>query len=342
MKTAILRRACIVAALAATAAAPMPVPTPVPTYAVSKTIAGPDGFWDYASVDPASHQLFVAHADTATVIDLATGVVKSVGSFARSHAVVPVPAKSLLAVTSGQDNTLRLLDMSDWHEAARIAVGQDPDAALLDPSTGQVVVMNAKSGTVSLVDLDRRAVTRTIKLKPALEFGVVGAHHMLFVNNEDANEIESANLTTGAVGRAIAMPGCEGPTGLGYDARTGRLISACANGKAVVIDTKAHRVMAMLAIGKGPDAVIMDPARRLAFIPCGRDGTLAVIALDAPGGPKVAATVKTEVGARTGAIDPTDGALYLPAATYGPMPAGGGRPTSIVAGSFHIVVVSPH
>jgi hypothetical protein len=50
--------------------------------------------------------------------------------------------------------------------------------------------------------------------------------------------------------------------------------------------------------------------------------------------------VKTEVGARTGALDPKTGKLYLPTASYGAPVTPGGRPLSL-PGTFHIVVVSP-
>src|SRR5207237_1370401 len=77
----------------------------------------------------------------------------------------------------------------------------------------------------------------------------------------------------------IALTGCEGRTGLGYDPRTHVMISACANGKAAVVDPAAGRVVQLLDIGRGPDSVMIDSARGLAFIPCGRDGELDVIPL---------------------------------------------------------------
>ena len=49
-------------------------------------------------------------------------------------------------------------------------------------------------------------------------------------------------------------------------------------------------------------------------------------------------TVPTQIGARTIALDPRSGRLYLPAAEYGPRPAGGGRPP-MIPGSFKILVV---
>lgn len=311
-----------------------------PTYHVTGSIAGPDGGWDYASVDPQSKTLYVAHGDTAMAVDLAhDNQVRSMGTVARAHAVVPIPGQKLLLVSSGRDNSVRLLDTTDGHEVANIAVGENPDAAFYDAASGHAVVMNAKGGTVSIIDVAARKVVSTIALKPGLEFGVKGEGNTLFVNNEELNEVETADLANAKAGAAIAMPGCEGPTGLGYDAATHQLISACANGKAVVINARTRRVVRLLDIGKGPDAVIMDTARRLAFIPCGRDGAISIIALDGAGGATVAGSVTTEVGARTGAIDPATGTLYLPTARFGPPATPGGRPVA-VPGSFHIVRVA--
>lgn len=323
-----------IAAVALTAA------TVAPTYHVSGAIAGPDGGWDYASVDPAKHMLYVAHGDVAMAVDLASGNnVRSLGMIARAHAVVPIPGTNVLLATSGRDDSVRLLDTGDGHEIAKIAVGSDPDAAFYDAASGHAVVMNAKDGTVSIIDIAARKVVGTIALKAGLEFGVMSEGKTLFVNNEDANEIETASLTTKKPGPAIAMPGCEGPTGLGYDAATHQLISACANGKAVVVDAKSRKVVRLLDIGKGPDAVIMDAARRLAFIPCGRDGTISIVSLDGSGGARVMGTITSEVGARTGALDPSTGTLYLPTARFGPPATTGGRPVA-VPGSFHIMIVS--
>ncbi|AYJ85637.1 gluconolactonase [Sphingomonas paeninsulae] len=315
---------------------------PAPTYVASGSIAGPDGGWDYASVDGAAHRLYVAHGNTVLAVDLAhSNTIRLFGAIARAHAVVPIPGKSMLLVTSGHDNSVRLLDTGDGHELAQIAVGNDPDAAFYDPATGHAMVMNAKSGTVSIIDVATRKVIRTITLKPALEFGVLGNNNMLYVNNEDLNEIESANLTTGKIGAAIPLPGCTGPTGLGFDGKTGQLISACANGKAALVSVTSHKMVALLPIGSGPDAVIMDMARRTAIIPNGRDGTLSIIALDAAGGAKVVSTAKSEVGARTGALNPADGMLYLPTAHFSPPATAGARPAAI-PGSFHVAVMSRH
>ncbi|WP_189676169.1 YncE family protein [Sphingomonas glacialis] len=334
-----MRRPSLLVLLAAAAATPSGLAaTPAPIYAVTQSIAGPDGSWDYARTDDDGTFVYVARSNAVTVLEVATGKVTSLGSVQRGHAVVPLSGGRLL-VTSGTDGTVRLYDLRSGAEMASIAVGKKPDAAILDPQKTHAYVMNADSGTVSVIDLATSKVSRTIPVKPALEYAAFGADGTLFVNNEEADQIETVDVARGVAGKAIALPGCKAPTGLGYDSAHDRLIASCANGKAAIVDARRRQLSALVDIGAGPDAVIMDEARGLAFIPCGKDGVLDILSLK---GVRVEAVgvVTTEVGARTGALDPKTGALYLPTAKFGAAAAGGGRP-AMVPGSFHILVVKP-
>ena len=131
------------------------------------------------------------------------------------------------------------------------------------------------------------------------------------------------------------LAGCDGPTGIAYDAANKQLIAAC-DGSTVVIDAATGKVVATLATGKGADGVAFDPKQKLAFVPAGREGTLAIVSIG-KGKASIVDTVKTQVSARTIAVDPRDGRLYLPAAEYGPKPATGRAP--LIPGSFKILVV---
>uniref|UniRef100_UPI0035CC58B5 YncE family protein n=1 Tax=uncultured Sphingomonas sp. TaxID=158754 RepID=UPI0035CC58B5 len=331
-----MRRTLSIPLLAAAALPLAAAAAPAPVYSVAQSIAGPDGSWDYARVDDDGTHLYVARSNGVTVVDLATGAVSAVAGVQRGHAVVPLPGRKLL-VTSGTDGTVRLFDAASGRQTASIAVGKKPDAAILDSAGTHAFVINADSGTVSVIDLATAKVTRTITVKPALEYAAFGADGTLFVNNEYAGEIDTVNVARGVAGRAIALPGCEGPTGLAYDKAHDRLIAACANGKAAIVDAAKRRLVALVDIGAGPDAVILDEARGLAFIPCGKDGVLDILSISGAT-VKAVGAVKTEVGARTGALDPKTGAIYLPTARFGAPAAGGGRP-ALLPGTFHVLVV---
>ena len=67
------------------------------------------------------------------------------------------------------------------------------------------------------------------------------------------------------------------------------------------------------------DAVIYDKTTKRAFVPSAIDGLLTVLAVDGPRDVHVLEQVPTQIGTRTGAIDPKTGTLYLPTARFGPL-----------------------
>jgi YVTN family beta-propeller protein len=323
--------------LAAALLASPAIAVPARPHAVTGSIAGPDGGWDLVSVDTAARRLLIARSAEVNVIDLAQLRVRSIGHVVRGHAAIALPHGRVL-VTSGTEGKARILDAASGADLVDATVGQNPDAAIWDARISAALVMNARSGTVSVVNPANGAVIRTIALAPGLELPALDENGLLYVNNEDAAVIHVVDPATGAVRSPIALPGCEGPTGLGYDPRTHILIAACANGKAAVVDPVAGRLTQLLDIGRGPDTVMIDSARGLAFIPCGRDGELDVIALVRGRPLAVTERVPTEIGARTGAVDPATGIVYLPTARFGPPPAAGGRAPPL-PGTFHVVIV---
>lgn len=313
-------------------------PSPA-SYRSLPAIPLPDGRWDLLSVDTQHHRVLIARGDSVTVVDLAGGGTKSIGTIVRGHAAVAIEGTELIAVTSGGDDSVRLLNVTSGKQLARIAVGQNPDAAIYDPSSQRLIVMNAKGGTVSVVDPRAARVDKTITVKPGLELGALIGSGLLAINDEDASEIELVDLKFGKVLSPIVLTGCEGPTGIAFDAADGLLISACGNGQAALVDTRSRQLITLLPIGKGPDGALFDRQRRRFLIPCGQSGTVSVFAVDRTRHVKALAPIPTAVGARTATLDPTNGRVYLPAATYAP-PTAGSRPNAL-PNTARLIVLEP-
>jgi len=317
-------------AMAETAAAPFRQLPP---------ISAPDGRWDFASWDDVHHRLLVAHGKDALVVDPAKpGDVRVVGALAGAHQALAIPGGDRLLVTSGHDNSVRIFDLNDNRQVANIAVADDPDAVILSTDGRRAYAMGAKVGAVSVIDLDTLKETARIAVKPGLEVPVWLDDHTLAINDEDFGEIELVDTASNKTIGAVAMPGCEGPTGLAYAASKHLALSACANGQAALVDMAARRLVKLIPIGQGPDTAIWDAAHSRFLVPCGKSGTLSVISLD-PGGATAIATVATATSARTAAMDPATGRVYLPAASF--QPAAAGQRPSMQAGSFRIVVLTP-
>ncbi len=308
-------------------------------YRAEPSIPLSDGRWDLASFDAARGQVIIARSDNVSLADVTKGTARDIGAIAHGHAALATPGTNLIAVTSGQDDTVRLLDVADGHETARIAVGKDPDAALWDAASARLIVMNAKGGTISVIDPVKASVVRTITVKPALELGVMAGPNLLAVNDEDANELELVDLAKGVALKPVALTGCEGPTGLAIALAAKLALSSCGNGKAALVDLRAHKLIRLLPIGQGPDTVLFDPVRHRFLIPCGRSGTMNVFAVDKHGMVSEMASVTTETSARTGTIDEATGRVYLPSAKY--KPAEAGKRPEMIPGSAHLLVLSP-
>jgi len=301
-------------------------------------IAGPDGGWDYASFDSARGRVYIAHGAQVMVIEAGSGAV--IPRFADGdhlHAVVPVPGADRLVTTNSGDATARIISAADGRLIASLPTAADPDGAGYDPSTGFVLVMDGEGQEVTLVDPVGERVAGSIPMNGKLEFPAVDAKGRLFVNVEDKNEIAVVDIGARKVTRHYPLTGCQAPTGLAYVAGE-RLIAACSDGAVKILSARDGAEIASLATGRGPDAVIYDAGRALAYVPSGAQGELAVIALTGPANNTLIATVPTQKGARTGAVDSTSGRLYLPAADFLP-PASPGARAKPKPGTFIVLVL---
>jgi DNA-binding beta-propeller fold protein YncE len=301
-------------------------------------IPGPDGGWDYASVDPARRRVYVSHGDTVMALGLDSGVLNTTfAAGSHLHAIVPVPGSEVLVSTNSGDSSVRILRATNGKLIKSLSVAEDPDGAVYDPATGLVLVVNGEAGLVTLIDPAQRAVAGTIKIGDALEFAAVDGKGRAYVNVESTGEIAVLDLAKRTVIARYPMSGCKRPTGLAY-VEGARLISACSSNVAMVLDASTGHEVATLKIGPHPDAVLYDSRRHLAYIPTAGDGALSVIALKGPADNTVIATVPTQIGARTGAVDPQTGRIYLPAAEFNAPSSPGQRPT-IKPTTFQILVL---
>jgi YVTN family beta-propeller protein len=322
------------AALAQVGVAQEPRP---PAYAIASRIPGPDGGWDLASVDPTAQRLYVARTDGVMAVDLASGVVTPhLVASAHGHAALAIPGTREVISTNGEANTAVIFDGQSGHIRATIPTGTKPDAVVFDPATATLWIMNPGSGDITVVDPASAAVLATVPVGGSLELGAASGQGQLFVNVEDRNEVAVIDTRTRKVISRYPLRGCEGPTGIAYAPDRRLIISACANGLAVISSPKG-RLISSLPVGPRPDGALYDAARHLAFVPSGGDGTLAVIAMGST--PRVIARVQTAKGARTAALDPRSGRIYLPSAQFAPA-VGGARPQPI-AGTFSVIVIAP-
>jgi DNA-binding beta-propeller fold protein YncE len=309
-----------------------------PQYKITDRIKVQDGGFDYATFDAATNQVLMARPNFTTTIDVKTGKVGEIKSAARGHIALPIPGTPLLVVTQRAGNILIVDGKADKVEAT-LKGTKNPDGATYDPSTKLVFAMNHDGGDSTVIDPIAKKVVATIPIGGDLEFTVPDGAGKVFVNIEDKNQIAVIDTKTKKVTTRYTLKNCDGPTGLAYDAADKYLISSC-DGTAKIIRADNGTEVASLKIANQPDAVIFDAQRKLAFIPCRTPGVLEVISLANPAKPEVVQHLQTQLGTRTGTIDPSTGKIYMMAAKFGAPATAGGRPQALES-TYDVLVATP-
>lgn len=307
-------------------------------YAVFDRISGPDGNWDYSTVDPSVNRLFLARHGGVMAMDIATHIVIPLAVKGQDvHIAEPVGDTGLVLVTNGDTDTVTVFEAKTDRILGRIKVGKGPDAAVYDPSTKLVAVINHDGGTVSLVDASTASVVRTVVVGGELEFAAPSGDGKLFLNVASRHEVAVIDLNAGTVLRRYMLSGCEDPSGLVFDSADNLIASVCRNGVTKFLRATDGEPIATLHTGVGSDGLIFDARRKLLFVPAARQERLSVVQLGS-GAPKIIQRLKTGPAARSGALDPRTGLLYFPSARLGPARPPAPWPT-VVPGTFRILVI---
>jgi DNA-binding beta-propeller fold protein YncE len=304
-------------ALALGAAAPVASAAPavrVDYIYVGSIDLGAPGGWDYASFDSAGGRLYVGHTDKVTVVDADAGkMLGDIGPINGAHGAAIDHALGVGFATSGHDGLLKEFNLADLKLIKDIPVGEDADGVIFDASTDSAILTVGDGKQIVIVDAKAATVTRKIDLPGEPEFLAADGAGKLFVNLASTGQLAKIDIASGHVDAVWTLDGCKSPHGLGYDHHTRRLFSGCANKVLVAVDPASGKVVASLPVGPFNDAVVVDEKRGRVFCPNG-DGTLTVIGEEPGDHDVVLRTIPTFLGARSMAIDPRSGELYI---TYG-------------------------
>jgi DNA-binding beta-propeller fold protein YncE len=311
---------------------------------VRKIATGGEGGWDFLEVDPTCQQLFVTRGTHVLVLDLESEkVVGEIPDTPGVHGVAFVPDLGRGFTSNGGDSSVTAFDAKSLKTLSKVKAEGRPDIIFFEPVSRRVFTFNHGTNNTTAIDPDELKVVGTLALDGVPELAVSDEKGHIFVNLEDKSEIvefDARNLKI--LNRYPLAPG-EEPTGLAFDREQRRLFSTCANRKLVVIDADSGKVTQSLEIGPGPDGCVFDAKRKLVFCSCGGDGTVAVIGEQEPGKYQVKKTIKTQVSAKTIALDPKTHRLYLSAATPdtnpAPKPATKGSRRRYVPDSFVVLVI---
>jgi len=307
--------------------------------------AAPGGkeYFDYITIDPAMRRLYLSHGTEVKVVDADNYVVVgTISGLERCHGIALVKDLGKGFITDGDPGKVVIFDIATLKVTGSAKAEPDADCIIYDPASKLVFSFNGDSKDTTVIDPAKGTVVKTIPLGGGPEYGVADGKGVVYDNNEETNEVVAIDSLALTIKTRWPVAPAGAPTALAMDRAHRRLFSAGRNPKFLVImNADTGKVIQSFPISSGADAAAFEPETGLIFTST-REGMIHIFHEDSPDKYSDVQTIKTEVGAKTMALDPKTHNLFLTTSDFGPPPA----PTSnrphpnpvAIPGTFRLLV----
>jgi DNA-binding beta-propeller fold protein YncE len=313
-----------------------------PAWEVLKTFPiGGQGGWDYLTVDPQTHQLYVPRTTHTMVIDAQSGkVIADIPGQKNAHGVALAPTAGRGFISDGGgDGAIVIFDLKTNVVLGSLGAMPDADGIIYDSVSDHVLVVSGRGKALMSfrpdIDPKNGKIEAPIALRGEPEFLAADPAGRVYINLMDTHEVAVVDFKNRKV--VANWPVAPGglPVGMAIDTKNGRIFIGCRGPqKLIVMSTKNGQVLADLPIGESVDAIKMVDGQVFASTA----GSQLFVAGETAGKYAVVQTVKTGEGARTMGVDPASKRIYLPTAEY---ETGSNGRRSQKPGTFMILVVGP-
>ncbi|MER6123094.1 YncE family protein [Streptomyces sp. NPDC001795] len=234
-------------------------------------LPGDNSRFDYASLDPDRHLLFIAHLGASQVIEVdvrTNHVVRTIDNLPGVHGVLVVPALHRVYATATEANQVAAIDETTGTVLHRSPTGDYPDGLAYDPGHHTVWTTNESGGSETVVDATTGAVRGTVTLGG--EAGNVAydpTTRQMLVDVQTRNELAVIDPTALHITRRMPLPGCGHDHGLTLAPADRLAFVACdGNARLLTVDLTTWRVTGSDQVGQDPDVLAYDPAARHLYV----------------------------------------------------------------------------
>jgi YVTN family beta-propeller protein len=221
--------------------------------------------WDYASLDPTTHTLFLAHMGDGVVTAFDTRrqrVSADISGANDVHGVLAIPELDRVYASATGNDEVVAIDTRTLKIIARMPAGDYPDGMAYAPAEHKLYVSDEHGGTDTVIDVRSNKRTATIPLGGEVgntQYDPVSKH--VFANVQTRGELAEIDPATDAVVARIALPGAKGNHGLYIDAPARLAFIACEdNDRMLVLDLQTRHLVASFDLGHSPDVLAFDDA----------------------------------------------------------------------------------
>ena len=187
----------------------------------------------------------------------------------------------LLYVTAELDKAVDVIDPSTRKIIAEIPTGAiESHMVVISPNGSRAYTANVAAGSVSVLDLKKRALVTVIPVaKTVQRISISADGKRVFTHDQDAPRIAVIDTTTNKVASWISVPSTVYSSSPTADGR--KLLAASPAGKIFVIDIASAKLEESFDIPAASGELLLAPGGKFAFVSCPQAGTIEV--LDVPG-----------------------------------------------------------
>ena len=276
-----------------------------PVLRPTQTVAlpGVTGRIDHMASDAAGERLFVCALgnNTAEVIDLRKGKrVHSITGLGAPQGIAYVPDSNRLYIANDNGGLCSIYDAKSFALTDTVNFKDDADNIRYDSSAHRLYVGYGNGG-IGIIDATTAKSIGSIKLSGHPEAFILEKQgRRIFVNVPTARHVAVIDRDKGEQVPAWKTDGAFANFPMALDETNHRLFIGCRlPAKMVVLNTDTGIVVTSIAISTDIDDIFYDAKRHRLYAICG-EGNVEVIEQIDPNKCKVAATIPTAPGARTG------------------------------------------
>jgi YVTN family beta-propeller protein len=243
-----------------------------------------------------------------------------------------------LYVTRG--NEVLILDLSSAKELACIQNLKRVHGIALARELHKGFISDGGDNAVVVFDLKSNSVTQAIKVGNAPDAVLYEpAKKRIYAFNAHSHNASVIDAVTEKIVATVPLSGI--PEFAATDGKGNVFVNIESKNSLVRFDADTGKQIAQIPVGVEPDAAIYDAERKLVFA-SNCDGTLTVVKQESPDKYTVVQTLKTEKEARTMALDPVSGRIYLPYEEVKPgsKPPDPGNLPEFTPGTFRLMIVA--
>lgn len=276
-------------------------------------LGGPAVRFDYTSIDPTTHTLWISHMDAGRLLgfDLVHRRITKTIAAPGVHGVIAVPQIGRVYASATNARQVLTIDSHTGEVLARAPAGEYPDGLAYDPAQRRIFASDESGGAETVITASGRRIA-TIPLGG--EAGNVQfdpATRRVLADVQTRDEIAVIDPRSNRIVKRVHVPNCVNDHGLLLDAPRRVAFVACdGNAKLLTLNLRTMSFTGTFDVGSSPDVLALDPSLRRLYVSA-ESGVVAVFAESgASVRPLGTAFLATE--AHTVAVDPATHLVYFP------------------------------